>query len=85
MHGARLVSTPAIKRIGSAVSGLDDNRAEMPEKSKLFVGKWETTKKNYQPAARSPKPAAASYNNKTASVVCWPSSRLAPPAESRQP
>jgi hypothetical protein len=33
MHGARLVSTPAMKRIGSAVSGLDDSWAEICEKS----------------------------------------------------
>jgi len=29
MHGARLVNTPAMKRIGSAVSGLDDSWVEM--------------------------------------------------------
>ena len=34
MHGARLVSTPAINRIGSAVSGFDDSRWDIPVKSK---------------------------------------------------
>jgi hypothetical protein len=54
MHGARLVSTPAIKRIGSAVSGLDDRRCERPEKSKFFgKERGKLQKKNYQLAARS--------------------------------
>ena len=56
MHGARLVSTPAMKRIGSAVNGLDDNRAEIPEKSNLFVGKG----KNYKRKTTSLQPAAHS-------------------------
>ena len=39
MHGAKLVSTPAMKRMGSAVSGLEDSWAEMWEKSKIaFAG-----------------------------------------------
>jgi hypothetical protein len=29
MHGARLVSTPAMNKIGRAVSGLDDSWVEM--------------------------------------------------------
>jgi uncharacterized protein (DUF983 family) len=33
MHGARLVNTPAMNRIGSAVSGLDDSWVEIWEKS----------------------------------------------------
>ena len=56
MQGARLVSTPAMKRIGSAVSGLDDNRAEIPEKSNFFVGKG----KNYKSKTTSLWPAAQS-------------------------
>src|SRR3954467_9013443 len=34
MQGARLVNTPAMKRIGSAVSGFDDSRWDIPVKSK---------------------------------------------------
>src|SRR5438477_5310049 len=33
MHGARLVNTPAMNRMGSAVSGLDESWLEMCEKS----------------------------------------------------
>src|SRR3954462_14088045 len=35
MHGARLVSTPAMKSTGSAVSGLDDSWLEMCVKSTI--------------------------------------------------
>lgn len=35
MHGVRLVSTPAMNRIGSAVSGLEESCAEMCVKSKI--------------------------------------------------
>jgi hypothetical protein len=44
MQGARLVNTPAMKRIGSAVIGLADNRCEIPEKSK-FVPLRKTAKR----------------------------------------
>jgi hypothetical protein len=59
-----------MKRIGSAVSGLDDNRAEMLEKSNVFVGKGRSYKgktTSLQPAAYSLLPRA--YINKTASVL----------------
>lgn len=35
MHGARLVNTPAMNRIGSAVSGLEDSWVEIWEKSTI--------------------------------------------------
>ena len=53
MQGARLVSTPAMKRIGSAVTGLDDKRSEIPVKSKFNLEKGKPQKKNYQPAGAS--------------------------------
>ena len=43
MHGARLVNTPATKRIGNAVSGLDDSWAEICEKSTGAYLEWATT------------------------------------------
>jgi hypothetical protein len=37
MQGARLVKTPAMKRIGSAVSGLEESCDEMCEKSTVTL------------------------------------------------
>src|SRR6266700_6887390 len=41
MQGARLVNTPAMKRIGSAVSGFDDSCVEICEKSTIVLNAEE--------------------------------------------
>src|SRR5690349_15956175 len=88
MHGARLVSTPAIKRIGSAVSGLDDNRAEMPEKSSFFVGKGKTTKQKLPAWGPQPKACCRELqqrNGQRSVLAVFPARRCRLKAASRQP
>ena len=41
MQGARLVNTPAMKRIGSAVSGFADSCVEICEKSTIVLNAEE--------------------------------------------